>query len=139
MSAPGRPPAAEGFRLRARARSFQFALRGLVRVLASQHNAWIHALASAFVVLLGFLLGVSRLEWALLALAIGLVFAAEALNTAIESLGNRISQQSDPWIESAKDAAAGGVLAAALAAAVAGWLVLGPRLLARVSTLFGVD
>ncbi len=137
---PSQPePPRESFWLTARARSFRFALRGLVRVLTSQHNAWIHAVISAAVVALGFLLGLARLEWALLALAIGLVWAAEALNTAIESLANRVSQQRDPWIESAKDAAAGGVLAAALAAAAAGVFVLGPRLLARVAPLFGID
>lgn len=137
---PSQPePPRESFWLAARARSFRFALRGLVRVLTSQRNAWIHAVVSAAVVALGFLLGLARLEWALLALAIGLVWAAEALNTAIESLANRVSQQRDPWIESAKDAAAGGVLAAALAAAAAGVLVLGPRLLARVAPLFGID
>jgi diacylglycerol kinase (ATP) len=140
VSAPPEPdPPRAGFRVGARAQSFRFALRGLVRVLASQHNAWIHALVSASVVALGILLGVGRLEWALLSLAIGLVWAAEALNTAIESLSDRISREHDPWIESAKDAAAGGVLAAALAAAAAGAFVFGPRLLARVATLFGID
>lgn len=136
-SEPGSPRGS--FRLASRAQSFRFALRGLVRVLASQHNAWIHAVVSAAVVALGLLLGVARLEWALLALAIGLVWAAEALNTAIETLSDRISQQRDPWIESAKDAAAGGVLAASLAAAAAGVCVLGPRILARVASLFGID
>jgi diacylglycerol kinase (ATP) len=128
-----------GFRVSARLASFRYAIRGLVRVLASQHNAWIHAFASAGVVALGLLLGASRVEWALLALALGGVWCAEALNTAIESLANRISAERDPWIESAKDAAAGAVLAAALAAAAVGLLTLGPRLLTRLAPLFGID
>ena len=72
------------FTLAARARSFSHAFRGIATLLASQHNARIHALATIAVVIVGFALGVTRLEWALLVAAIALVWLAEAFNTAVE-------------------------------------------------------
>ena len=63
-------------------------------------------------------------------LAIALVLAAECLNTALESLADAVAPDPHPLVARAKDAAAGGVLLAAIGAAVIGLLVLGPPLLA---------
>ena len=98
-----------GFTLSGRARSFGHAFRGLAALLASQHNAWIHAAASLAVVIAGLVFGVSRLEWALLFLAIGMVWAAEAFNTAVEWLADVVSPQHDDRIGRAKDVSAAGV------------------------------
>ena len=116
------------FSLRARARSFKFALAGGRVLLTTQHNAWIHALATVVVVSGAIILRVSRVEWALLMLAIGLVWAMEALNTAIELLADEISTEQRPRIGKAKDVAAFAVFAAALAAVLVGFLVFIPHL-----------
>ena len=76
------------------------------------------------VVAMGAWLGLPAGDWALLALAMGLVLAAEAANTAIETLADRITTEHDPAIARAKDAAAGAVLLAAIAAAAVVWLRL---------------
>jgi diacylglycerol kinase (ATP) len=120
----------EGFRLAARVRSFRHAFRGLAALVSSQHNAWVHALATAVVVALGLLLDVDRTQWALLALACGGVWAAEGLNTALEWLCDAVSPEHHPLVGRAKDVAAAAVLLAALAASAVGALVLGPPLLA---------
>ena len=67
---------------------------------------------------------------AVLAVAIALVWAAECLNTAVESLADATSPDHHPLVGRAKDAAAGAVLCAAIGAAVIGLLVLGRPLLA---------
>ncbi len=118
------------FSLGARARSFGYAFRGVAVLLATQHNAWIHAAATAAVVAAGVSFGVSALEWALLCLAMGLVWLAEGLNTALEALCDRVAPEPDPLVQRAKDLAAAGVLLAACAAAAAGLLVFVPKLLA---------
>lgn len=123
-------PAAEGRALRARLESFRHAGVGIAAVLAGEPNAKIHALATLVVVGLGLLLDVSRSEWCWLVLAIALVWAAECLNTAIESLADATAPERHPLVGRAKDAAAGGVLCAAIGAAVIGLLVLGRPLLA---------
>jgi diacylglycerol kinase (ATP) len=122
----------EPFSVAARARSFSHAIRGVATLLASEHNARVHALATLAVVGLASWLGLPRFEWALLLLAIGFVWAAEAFNTAIEKFCDRLAPERHPLIEQAKDLAAAGVLFAALAAAAVGFVVLGPPLLARL-------
>ncbi len=117
-----------GFSLRDRVRSFGFALSGLRHVLQSQHNAWIHLVATAMVVVLAATLGVSLHDWCWLIAAIAGVWCAEALNTAIERLADSVTTDPNPLIGHAKDAAAGSVLVAATGAALIGILILGPPL-----------
>ena len=96
-------------------------------LLATQHNAWIHLAATLAVVAAGIFCRVSRPEWALLVFAIGLVWLAEALNTAIEFLADEVSEEKRERIGKAKDVAAFGVLAAAVAAGIIGALVFLPQ------------
>jgi diacylglycerol kinase (ATP) len=119
------------FSVAARARSFRYAARGIVALLHSQHNAWIHAAASIVVLGLGFVVGLSRAEWCLVVVAITLVWTAEGLNTAFEALSDVASPGVHPLVERAKDIAAGAVLIAAAGAVVIGLLVFGPHLLRR--------
>ncbi|HEY6948681.1 MAG TPA: diacylglycerol kinase family protein [Gemmatimonadales bacterium] len=119
------------FSVAARARSFRYAARGVETLLRSQHNAWIHTAASVAVVGLGFAVGLSRLEWCLVVLAMAAVWSAEAVNTACEALCDVVSPEVHPLVERAKDLAAGAVLLAAGGALVVGLLVFGPHLLRR--------
>jgi len=114
-----------------RAASFGFALRGLA-ALAREPNAKIHAVAALAVVVLAALLELGRRDWALLALAIGLVLAAEAVNTALEALADHVAPGAHPLVARAKDVAAAGVLIAALAAVAVGIAVFAKPLLARL-------
>jgi len=114
--------------LLARGRSFGFAWNGLVALLRTQWNARIHAVATAVVIIAGIVLDVSRTEWCLLVLAMGLVWAAECINTAIEALADTVSTAHHPGIGRAKDVAAGAVLVSAATAVVIGLMVLGPKL-----------
>lgn len=116
------------FSLQARARSFRFAFAGGRVLLTTQHNAWMHAAATVLVVIGGLATRLAPLEWALLALAMGLVWALEAINTAVELLADEVSLEQRPGIGKAKDVAAFGVLAAAVAAALIGMFVFVPHL-----------
>ena len=111
-----------------RLKSFRFAFRGLAILVKSQHNAWVHLLATAVVIGLGFSLGVMPTAWCLLMLAIVQVWVAEGLNTAIELLGDAVTLERHPLIGKAKDVAAGAVLIAALGSAGIGLLVFWPYL-----------
>jgi len=116
------------FSLGARLASFGNAFRGLALLLATQHNAWIHAAATVVVCALGGLLGVSSGEWLALVLAISAVWSAEAMNTAFEALCDRVSPEHHPLVQRAKDVAAGAVLICAVGAATIGLIVFGPRI-----------
>ena len=117
---------------RARWKSFACAARGIALLLRTQVNARIHLLATILTVAAGFAFRIARHEWALLAIAIGIVWIAEAANTALEFLADRITREHDDAIRHAKDVAAGAVLLATITAAVIGILVLGPHACALV-------
>jgi len=112
--------------IRQRIASFFYAGRGVATLLKTQPNALIHAVASMGVVAAGFVLDVTNTEWCLLSLSMGLVWAAEALNTSIEFVVDLASPQHHSLAGKAKDVAAGGVLLAAIAAAVVGVIVFWP-------------
>lgn len=116
------------FRLRARAASFRHAFRGVGLLVRSQHNAWIHLGATLAVVAAGEWLGLARLEWCAVVLAVASVWAAEALNSGLEFLADEVSAAPREFIGNAKDLGAAGVLLSSLGAAVVGALVFGPHL-----------
>lgn len=115
-----------------RLRSVRYAVRGVRIMMATQHNAWIHAVATIAVITLGVVLRLSAAEWSWVVLAIMSVWTAEALNTAFEFLTDVASPEFHPLAEKAKDVAAGAVLLAACGAVAIGLLVLGPHVLTRV-------
>ena len=112
------------------ARKFAAAGRGLVRAVAGQSSFAVHLVAAAAAVALAALLRVSAVEWAVLALAIGGVLAAEIFNTAMESLARGPGSRRHPRLRDALDIAAAGVLVAAATAVAVGAAVFGPRILA---------
>ena len=79
----------------------------------------------------GALLRLPATSWAVVALAIALVVAAELANTAIEAVVDLLSPEVHPLAKRAKDVAAAGVLVASAGAAAAGALVLLARLAGR--------
>src|SRR3569833_432811 len=118
------------FNLRKRLMSFVYAGRGVRQMLVTQHNAWLHMIASAIVVTLGLTFRITAAEWCWVVTAIIAVWTAESLNTAFEFLCDVTSPEFHPLVERAKDVAAGAVLIAAVGATVVGLLVFGPYLLA---------
>jgi len=108
--------------------SFRFAFRGIGALLRTQANARIHFAATLAVIVAGLVLGITRLEWCAISSAVGLVWIAEGLNTAIECVVDLASPDVHPLAGRAKDIAAGAVLIAALIAAIIGALVFCPHL-----------
>lgn len=116
------------FSLKARLKSVSHALDGIGALLASQHNARIHAVATVLVLGLGLLLQLQPWEWCTVILSVAIVWVAEALNTSIEFLCDVASPEFNPKIRLAKDVAAGGVLIASIGAAIVGIVVFLPRI-----------
>ena len=110
-------------------RSFRFAARGIVDLFRFENNAKIHLLAAAVAIGAGSWLGLSAMEWAMIATQMGLVMATEAFNTALEKMADRVTTERDPLIKAAKDLASGAVLIVALTALVVGLLIFVPKLL----------
>lgn len=118
-----------GFTWRKRLRSFKYAFHGIWLLVRYEHNAWIHCFAAVCVVVAGAVLGLSATEWIVITFAIGLVLAAEAINSSIEALADWVSPGYNEAIKRTKDLAAGAVLILAIAAAVVGLIVFVPKLI----------
>ena len=106
---------------------FRFAGRGIAAALSGQVNIKVMLFMAAVAVVLGLLLKISTVEWAIIAAVIGLVLSLELLNTAGERLVDLLSPEHDPRYGRIKDILAGAVLVASLAAGVVGALIFLPR------------
>ncbi len=118
-----------------RLESFQYALAGIWYTIKTQRNAQIHLAIAAAICMLGFVLNLGLVEWAVLALTTGFVISTEMFNTAAETAMDYATSDFNPQVKVVKDVAAGAVLVAAITAVVVGILVLGPPLLLRLSPL----
>jgi diacylglycerol kinase (ATP) len=117
-----------GNSLEKRIKSFGHAFRGIFNLVASQPNARIHLIAAILVIIAAIVLKISCFEWCLVVFAIGLVFSAEAFNTAIEHLTDLASPAYNENAGKVKDMAAAGVLIAAITAAILGLIIFIPHL-----------
>ena len=123
----------EPFSWRARANSFVHAFRGLGWLLRREHNAWIHLGFTVAALAAGAWWRIERWEWTAVVFAVGAVFGAEAINTAVETLADAVKPERHPLVGRAKDLAAAAVLLAAGGAAAVGLIVFGPRVWALVA------
>src|SRR3569623_511326 len=114
-------------------RSFRCAFAGLAYLLRTEPNARIHAAATVRVAALALMLRLGRQDCCWLVLAATLVWAAEAMNSAMERLADRVCREQNVLIGHAKDLAASSVLCAAAGAAVIGLVILGPPLWAALA------
>jgi diacylglycerol kinase len=123
--------------IQSRARSFRNAFSGWRFVLRTQKNAWIHAIFSGAVILVSFWLQLTRRDWAMIIVAIALVWTSEFINTSLEAVVDLASKhEQDELAKIGKDVGAAAVLIAAGWSALIGFLILGPPLLQRLRALF---
>lgn len=126
----------EGF-LKSRAKAFKYSFSGWWFVIRTQRNAWIHMVVSVAVIILSFLLHISASDWALILLAIAIVWIAEFLNTALEAVVDLATNHAQHELARVgKDVGAAAVLIAAASSVVIGLLILGPPLWAVISSWF---
>jgi diacylglycerol kinase len=118
--------------LERRVRSFGYAWKGLVWLIRCQPNAQIHLVATICAVAVGSWLQITSIEWCAVLIVTGLVWSAEAVNSALELLADHLAPDEHPLVGRAKDVAAGGVLAAAMVAIGVGVVVFGPRLVEKL-------
>jgi len=108
--------------------SFDNAIRGVIFLLKSEQNARVHAIITLLVGVLAFVLEVTRLEAAILFIAIIMVFAIEIINTAIEKVFDILHPENHELIRRVKDAMAGAVLISAIIATVVALLIFLPHI-----------
>ena len=108
-------------------RSFGYAFEGIFTCIRNERNMKIHVAVTLFVIIAGFVLGLSITEWCICLGLFGLVMALELVNTAVEAVVDLVTAKRHPLAKIAKDTAAGAVLIAAIMAAVIGLLIFVPK------------
>jgi len=113
--------------------SFGYAFAGIGYILRTQRNARIELVIGLGAVALGLWLGLTPVEWAVLAITIALVVALEWINTSLELAVGLASPERHPSAKAAKDVAAACVLLGAITSVVVGLLLFASRLVSRLS------
>ena len=115
--------------------SFKYAFQGVAQTYRGEQNLRIHIAIATLVILFGFLLKISYLEWLVCLVLIGLVLMAEFINTAIEYVVDLISPDPHPLAKAAKDTASAGVLMMAIISATIGLIIFIPKIVEWIGGL----
>lgn len=110
--------------------AFANAWCGLAKAVRTERNLCIDACFAVLAIALGFLLRIDAPSWLAVIVCIGMMFALETLNTAIEAVVDLASPGYHELARKAKDCAAGAALAGAIASLAVGLIVFVPRICA---------
>ena len=116
--------------------SFKYAFEGIRQTYIGEQNLKIHTFIAILVVVFGFFLKISYVEWLVCLVLIGFMFMAEFFNTAIEYVVDLASPEIHPLAKAAKDTASAGVLMMAVLAAIIGLIIFVPKGIEFIGGLF---
>ncbi len=115
--------------------SFKYAFQGIAQSYKGEQNLKIHTFIAILVLVFGFFLKISYVEWLVCLVLIGLVLMAEFFNTAIEYVVDLASPSLHPLAKAAKDTASAGVLMMAIISACIGLVIFIPKLIEFIGGL----
>lgn len=109
-----------------RFKSIGFALKGAFKLITTEHSVMVQFAVAVFIMILGFYFDISKAEWMVQILAVGLVLSIEGLNTAVEKIADFVHPDYHKQIGFIKDIAAGAVFFAAMTAIIIGLVIYVP-------------
>lgn len=109
-------------------RKFSYAFKGLFISLKEEKSLVIHFISSFFAIIIGAILQISLVQWAILVLTIGIVISSELMNTAIENVVDMVAFKFNFNAKKIKDIAAAATLILAIVAIIIGLLIFIPRI-----------
>lgn len=109
--------------------SFKYAFNGIKLCINNEQNMLIHFTVATLVIICAFIFKLSKIEWIICLLLIGIVFMMELLNTAIENVCDLVTKEENKYVKVAKDTAAGSVLVISIVSAIIGLIIFIPKLM----------
>lgn len=103
--------------------SFKNARDGVWHVIKNERNMRIHILLAVMVIIIGFALQISRIEFAIICFTIAMVIICELINSAIEMLVDMVVDTYHPKAKIIKDVSAGAVIISAIIATIVGYFI----------------
>ncbi len=104
-------------------KSFGYAIEGFVTAVKTERNIKVMITVGILTVIAGCVVGLSALEWTIVAICCGLVIHGELCNTAMEAIVDLACQEFHPLAKRAKDIAAASVYVLSITAAIVGLIV----------------
>ena len=111
--------------------SFKFSFDGLIYAYTNEQSMFIHISITLVTVLGGIYFDISRMEWLFVMMMIGLVVAAELINTAIEATIDLLTDKFHPLAKIAKDTGSAAVLALSTVAFVGAAIIFIPCIITK--------
>lgn len=109
--------------------SFGYAFEGIRATICQERNMKIHCAAIILVTLAGTLFQITAAQWCVCLLLFAMVASLELVNTAVEAVVDLVTEERKPLAKTAKDAAAGAVLFAAIISVIIGLIIFLPYVL----------
>ena len=114
------------------ANSFKYAFVGIITSFRKERNMKFHFLIMLAVIICGFWLKISLIEWLICIMWFSVVIGGELINTAIETTVNIAMPYRNPKAKIAKDISAGAVLMFSLGAAITGVIIFIPKIISLI-------
>ncbi|MGE8206207.1 diacylglycerol kinase family protein [Heyndrickxia sp. NPDC080065] len=108
--------------------SFSFAFQGIFHALITERNFQFHSVVSVIVIIISFLLNISKIEWMFIILCIFGMLVLELINTAFERAVDLITNTYHPLAKQAKDVAAAAVFCYSVMTVIIGCIIFIPKL-----------
>jgi len=102
------------------------AIEGILHATRTQRHMRYHLISAGMVLLLGYSLGITRVEFIAIGICVMIVIVAELFNTIVEMIVDRLSPEVSDFARTVKDMAAGAVLLVATGSALVGYVILFP-------------
>ncbi len=119
-------------------KSFGYSLDGLIYAYKYEQSMLIHVIATIAVIIANIVLNVAPTEWLITFIAIGMVLAAELINTAIEAVVDLVTLEIHPLAKIAKDCGSAATFVLAMMAGVIGFVIYIPHIIDIIGVLCAV-
>jgi diacylglycerol kinase (ATP) len=113
-----------------RIKAMGYATKGAIILLKTEPSIQVQATIAIFMTIAGFYFNITATEWIAQTFCIGLVMGIEGMNTTAEAIADFIHPDFHEKIGHIKDIAAGAVVITAIAAAVVGFIIYTPYVVA---------
>lgn len=115
--------------------SFSYAKDGIKYAYKHEQSVWLYIPTFLLVILASIFFELSKIEWIIVILLLGLVYSLEIINTAIEKTVDLATSKKHPLAKAAKDLASAAVLIMATTASIIGLIIFIPKILNFIGTL----
>ena len=116
-------------------KSFGYSIDGLKYAYKYEQSMLIHVIATVGVLIANIVFKVKAIEWLITFIAIGMVLAAELINTAIEAVVDLVTLEIHPLAKIAKDCGSAATFVLAMMAAAIGCVVYIPYIVEIIGNL----